>query len=106
MLKKIFGKLFKSVDDRAAEDEEYFKRTSNKYNKPDEKPKFKEDYFKGTGEETARRLRQRAAEKKNNRRTTTTSEGVTIIDDRDKDKVKRKIFTKDEGEYVDFSENR
>ena len=108
MFKKIFGKLFKSVDDRAAEDEEYFKRTSNKYYKPDDKPHFEKGYFDGTGEETMRKRQQEAAEKQKkrqqNRRTTTTSEGITIIDDRDADEAKRKIFAHDEGEYVEYTE--
>ena len=106
MLKKLFGKLFKSVDERAAEDEEYFKRTSNKYYKSDDTPVFEKGYFDGTGGQTMHKRRQEDAERekrrKENRRTTTTTEGITIIDDRDANEVKRKIFKNDEGEYVEF----
>ena len=37
-------------------------------------------------------------------RTTTTSDGVTIIDHRDPSEANKKIFSHDEGEYVDFKE--
>lgn len=105
MFKKIFGKLFKSVDERAEEDDEYFKRTANKYYKSDDTPHFGEDYFKGTGEEDMRKSQEKAepqAEQRQSRRTTTTDSGVTIIDDRDEESTKRKIFAHDEGEYVDY----
>lgn len=36
--------------------------------------------------------------------TTHTQDGVTIIDRRDPDERNKKIFTKDEGEYVDYTE--
>jgi hypothetical protein len=37
-------------------------------------------------------------------RRTTTEDGSEIIDRRDPDKVKQKIFKDDEGEYVDYKE--
>ena len=40
----------------------------------------------------------------NTRRTTTTKEGVTIIDQRPPSANRRKIFSDNEGEYVDFKE--
>lgn len=38
------------------------------------------------------------------RRTTTTGSGETIIDTRSPEQTQRKIFSKDEGEYVDYKE--
>ena len=58
---------------------------------------FGEDYFKGKQQEQPKQQ----AEKKDTARKTTTSSGVTIIDDRESDK---KIFNKDDGEYVEFEE--
>lgn len=37
-------------------------------------------------------------------RTTRTADGVTIVDRRNPDDIEKKIFSKDEGEYVDFTE--
>ena len=67
---------------------------------------FGEDYFKSSDDpQTQQKRRQRAkqgagADKKTARRTTTSS-GVTIIDEREADK---KIFSHDDGEYVEFEE--
>lgn len=37
-------------------------------------------------------------------RRTQTASGITIIDNRDPERARRKIFADDEGEYVDFKE--
>ena len=88
-------------------DDDYFKnskgrrrqsRTEAQYEqreqtKRDKNP-FGDDYFKSKQQEQPQ-------EKKDTARKTTTSSGVTIIDDRESDK---KIFTKDDGEYVEFEE--
>lgn len=47
---------------------------------------------------------QRKWQRPQERRRTTTSSGVTIIDERSREETERKIFTQDEGEYVDFVE--
>ncbi len=87
-------------------DEETVRRMSEKfYNGDGEGPKFDKDYFKGTG--SSRQYRgngQQAQRPKQEKRTMTTDDGVTIIDQRSRETTKRKIFTKDEGEYVDFVE--
>ena len=88
-------------------DDDYFKnskgrrrqsRTEAQYEqreqpKRDKNP-FGDDYFKSKQQEQPQ-------DKKDTARKTTTSSGVTIIDDRESDK---KIFTKDDGEYVEFEE--
>ena len=88
-------------------DDDYFKsskggrrqsRTQAQYEqreqtKRDKNP-FGDDYFKSKQQEQPQ-------DKKDTARKTTTSSGVTIIDDRESDK---KIFTKDDGEYVEFEE--
>jgi hypothetical protein len=38
--------------------------------------------------------------------TTTTETGETIIDQRDPEKIRQKIFKDDEGEYIDFKEEK
>ena len=58
---------------------------------------FGDDYFKGTQKEQS----TQQTDKKDTARRTTTDSGVTIIDDRNEDK---KIFTHDDGEYVEFEE--
>ena len=135
MFKKIIGKLFKSeaekAAERAAKEEEYFKRTSNKHYRPeDNKPKFSDDYFKSVDDDQpekpkeqpkaqptseAKADRQKTTEQqakskqekdkqKKTRRTTTMSNGVTIIDERDANLTGRKIFAPGEGEYVEYTE--
>ena len=52
-------------------------------------------------DETFRRNQQQ----QHTRRTTHTADGVTIIDDRNPDEATKKIFEKNEGEYVDYVEN-
>ena len=74
-----------------------------------EKNPFGDDYFKSsedpqqsqqTGPQRGRQKTQQQADKNTARRTTTSS-GVTIIDEREADK---KIFSHDDGEYVEFEE--
>ena len=85
---------------RIAEEEEYFKRTSTKHYHKDEEedaPKFHDDYFKSSDPEEP----QQKPQQETTARKTKTDSGVTIIDDRSEDK---KIFTHDDGEYVEFEE--
>ena len=102
---------------KIAEEEAYFKRTSTKHYREDNKPKFKEDYFKGTGESHNADPRQRprpnqqqrpnpnqSPQQENTTRRTVETDGVTIIDDRSNKPADRKIFNDGEGEYVDFEE--
>ena len=103
--------LRKMADERAArkqaEEDAYFKRTSTKHYHEEEKPNFKKDYFKGTGtQETLKAQAQQQKPKQETaaRRTVDKDSGVTIIDDRGKQKTDRKIFNDSEGEYVDFIE--
>ena len=74
-----------------------------------EKNPFGDDYFKSSDgqqqkfhqqrQQGGQQTRQQAG--KTTARRTTTSSGVTIIDEREADK---KIFTHDDGEYVEFEE--
>jgi hypothetical protein len=123
------SKLFQSSRDRAVEnaarkaakEEEYFRRTANKYYYKEEKAEFGKDYFKSTDEQSgqatgqatgkatdgarARDNRQAStADTDTARRRTTSSEGVTIIDERQRQKAEKKIFEDNEGEYVEFEE--
>ena len=119
------SKLFQSSRDRAAEnaarkaakEEEYFRRTANKYYYKEEKAEFGKDYFKSSDEQSgqatgqatdgarARDNRQAStADTDTARRRTTSSEGVTIIDERQRQKAEKKIFEDNEGEYVEFEE--
>ena len=70
-----------------------------------EKNPFGDDYFKSAdGPRTSQKTNQtrysQQSEKTTTRKTTTSS-GVTIIDEREADK---KIFSHDDGEYVEFEE--
>ena len=89
---------------KQAEEDEYFKRTSNKHYYAEEKPKFKEGYFKSA--DKPKDKQKQAKKETTTRRTTQTGSGVTIIDDRDEQKADRKIFESGEGEYVDYVEVR
>ena len=84
-------------------DEETFKRMSDKYysSKNKEDVKFDDDYFKGRGWQGKNGQKQ---QQNNQQRTTRTADGVTIVDRRDPNEAGKKIFSKDEGEYVEFTE--
>ena len=56
-----------------------------------------------TFKKAARQSNQSASRRS---RTMHTSDGVTIYDGRDPDVAQRKIFSEDEGEYVDFTEEK
>ena len=91
---------------RNSMDDDAFQRMADKhyYRKHrDQGPVFDEEYFKGDPNRTARHQQER--QQQHTRRTTQTSRGVTIIDDRSPDVANKKIFDKDEGEYVDYVEN-
>ena len=84
--------------------DEAFQRMADKYyykKKSGQGKVFDEEYFKGDPNRTARH-QQESAQQQHTRRTTQTANGVTIIDDRG---PKKKIFDKNEGEYVDYVEN-
>ena len=107
-VRNIKKKVQEVADARAArkqaEEDAYFKRTSNKYyHKEEEKPKFSNDYFK-TKEKPKEKQPEQPQQETTTRRTVETSSGVTIIDDRADQQADRKIFNDSEGEYVDFVE--
>ena len=115
-LKNIKKIIEQAADARAArkqaEEEAYFRRTSTKYYREEQKPNFKKDYFKGAEEkpktkvqqEQKQRQEQKPKQEATTRRTMETDNGVTIIDDRANQQTDRKIFNDSEGEYVDFVE--
>jgi len=82
--------------------DEAFQRMADKnyYRKKRENIEFDEDYFKGNPDGST--SKQQKKQSKHTRRTYTAS-GVTIIDDRGP-QAEQKIFSHDEGEYVDFKE--
>jgi len=87
--------------------DEAFQRMADKYyykKNPEQGPTFDEEYFKGDPNRTARH-QQENKQHQQTRRTTHTAGGVTIIDDRTPDKVNKKIFEKNEDDYVDYVEN-
>ena len=84
-------------------DEEFQRMADKNYyrKKTHENPTFDKDYFKGNANGRKKEQQQRQQQ----RRTTRTADGVTIIDDRDPSTRDKKIFARDEGEYVDYVEN-
>ena len=88
---------------RAAEDQW---ELNQKRKEQKEKNPFGDDYFKSaeSGSQQQQQKRQQRGQQqaeKTTTRKTTTSSGVTIIDEREPDK---KIFSHDDGEYVEFEE--
>lgn len=82
-----------------------FQRMANKYYR---EPKangqqFGQDYFKGSGWDRGQ-AQQPSDSQRRHRPSHASSGGVTIEDRRDPGKAKKKIFARDEGEYVDFTE--
>lgn len=97
-------------------DDETFKKMADKHYRDFTGPgqQFERDYFKGAGTTQGndgsakhkwKQQREQQKAQQSQRRTTQTSEGVTIIDERSTEE-RRKIFTQDEGEYVDFTEEK
>lgn len=108
------SKLFRSTQQKAAEraarkaakEEEYFRRTSQKYYRREEKPQFDKNYFR-SAEQSKEAKAKKKAEKETARRDSTSSDGITIIDERQPTEStlkEKKIFSDNEGEYVDFEE--
>ena len=90
-------RFFKRWSSGEMTDEE-FERLSKKNYRRKEGPTFDKDYFKGSGWQRGQQQQRQSA----SQRTTRTADGVTIVDRRDPNK--KKIFARDEGEYVDFKE--
>ncbi|MCR5679456.1 MAG: DUF4834 family protein [Prevotella sp.] len=82
--------------------DEEFQRRANKYYRKNNGQQFDDDYFQSTGYSEGN---DSADYRNRQRRTTQTAGGVTIIDDRDPNQAKKKIFAHDEGDYVDFTES-
>lgn len=85
--------------------DEEFQRMANKYYRKQDAngSRFDDDYFKGSGWQKKQSEEQK--QEKSQSRRQTTSGGVTIEDRRDPNRANKKIFARDEGEYVDFKEN-
>ena len=83
--------------------EEEFQHLANKHFRGSTKDgdNFDKDYFKGHAWQRGANRQQQSAQ---HVRTTRTANGVTIVDRRNPDDIEKKIFTKDEGEYVDFTD--
>ena len=88
---------------------EEFERMANKYyrKQEDDSERFDKDYFKGRAWQRGRQGVNDGDGSRQQRttRTTHTSGGVTIVDHRAPEEANKKIFARDEGEYVDFTEN-
>jgi hypothetical protein len=109
----VINFMYRNVK-RLREDAEDFLYRRGKRNEQKERNPFGEDYFKSSRKPGAQGAKSRGSrtssssssfesestEQKTARRTTT-SGGVTIIDERQKDK---KIFEKGDDEYVEFEE--
>ena len=83
-----------------------FQRMADKYyyrKRQDQGPVFDEEYFKGDPNRTNRH--QQEQKQQQTRRTTHTAGGVTIIDGRAPDVANKKIFEKNEDDYVDYVES-
>lgn len=95
-LQRIKKQIIGDIDD-----EEAFRRMSNRHYRSKNNVEFDKDYFKSKN--TAQGEGSKRQQPKQ-RTTTTTDEGVTIIDERPQQEGRRKIFEADEGEYVEFTE--
>ncbi|MBR1484234.1 MAG: DUF4834 family protein [Prevotella sp.] len=85
--------------------DEEVERLSKKYRNDADHNPFASDYFKRREQNYAPGAQYEQAEPAH-QRTTQTAEGFTIIDDRQPDRSSRRIFTEDEGEYVEFTEEK
>lgn len=84
--------------------DEEFERLSKKYYKRTDTNDldFDDDYFKTTDKQ---QKQKKQSQQQTNSRTFRTADGITITDQRAPNRDK-KIFAQDEGEYVDFKEER
>ena len=88
-------------------DEEEFRRMADKHyhEKNDGSEAFDDDYFKGKGWQRNTARKQNRSQHSSAARTMRTADGVTIVDRRTSDEANKKIFKREEGEYVDFKES-
>lgn len=89
-------RFIKHVATGTMTDEDFERLSTRNYKRKDSGIEFDKDYFRSS------QKRQQTSQQTT--RTTRTAEGVTIVDRRNQSQPKKKIFTQDEGEYVDFKE--
>ena len=107
----VINFMYKNVRKLREEAEDRYYRSMKRKEQKEKNP-FGEDYFKSSTKKQNNRRQQsqyssdqtRTSQEETTARRTTTDDGVTIIDDRGEDK--QKIFTHDDGEYVEFEEVR
>lgn len=107
----IINFMYKNIKKLREDAEDRYYR-NQKIKEQKEKNPFGEDYFKSSTKKQNNRRQQsqyssdqtRTSQEETTARRMTTDDGVTIIDDRGEDK--QKIFTHDDGEYVEFEEVR
>ena len=99
-------RAFREAMEDSMQDDAFQRMADKNYHRKhhDQGPVFDEEYFKGDPNRTARK-QQEWKRQQQTRRTTRTASGVTIIDDRNPDVANKKIFEKNEDEYVDYIEN-
>lgn len=85
--------------------DEEVERLSKKYHR-DGGYHFERDYFKRSERNYAQGNSAGNGTAQQQQRATQTAEGVTIIDGRNSAQSSRKIFGDDEGEYVEFEEEK
>ena len=97
-----FFRRFSSGD---MSDEEFQRMANKHYRKADDgRQGFADDYFKGSGWKKGTAGGQQTQQPQRPQRTTA-QDGVTIEDRRSPERANKKIFARDEGEYVDFTES-
>ena len=103
-VRKRMRSIREAMEDSMQDDAFQRMADRNYYKKHREQgPVFDEEYFKGDPNRTARNQQERKQQQ--TRRTTHTAGGVTIIDDRAPDVANKKIFEKNDDEYVDYVES-
>ena len=99
-------RAIREARDNSMQDDAFQRMADKNYYRKhrDQGPVFDEEYFKGDPNRTTHN-QQEKKQQQQTRRTTRTASGVTIIDDRTPDVANKKIFEKNEDEYVDYVEN-
>ncbi len=109
MFVRLWQSLTMTPEQRRRAEDEYVRRTSQRRYREDvqdEQPHFGADYFSRDSDFEEQQRQQTERMRQQRQQATRTPDGITIIDHRDPEQRNRKFFSDDDGEYVQFEEDK
>jgi len=106
---RLWQTLTMTPEQRERAEEEYVRRTSRRFYRDEEQEpgeRFGDDYFSRDTDFEQQQRQQAERAWQQQQQATRTPDGITIIDRRDPEQRNRKFFSDDDGEYVQFEEEK